>query len=467
MTPTTRVPIRAGHLHGAAFWDPHLHTFAVTLDVFTGCSNDGDGDVTATGLGGLHYPPRSIRHGTRCAEFVTADALLNHLRAVGLPPDEPTLAAVDRYGRVIADAVGETEFIGLTSGGRSGESPVRSLYLRTPVGHLLRLNPRIDHLDYRPDWGNVGPGTVETARLMCEVAFLRRPGPDLDAFALSLTYEFLSDAAADFSVSAGAICDWYLTDSEPWTTLDDATIIGRIRAIARAPCAADRGRARESGYREGGARWGGTFRGQHRRRRCRGEQLLGFFAVAVAASVVLPRVPFGRYASSIRSRCWAPGPTSWDTDSWRWLLGGSFERLAGRTRTSAGWPCTGGVGELGTALVAAAGLLGPAIVGGLVIVLGARAGTARRIPGGARCWSWFCRCSSSCGTCSAWLRSASSAVHSSRGRVRRSSPGSGGLGPADRGPALSGESGNPRLHVHRVVRARWGPHRELRHGRHR
>lgn len=224
MTPTTKVPISAGHLRGAAFWDPHLQTFAVTLDVFI-----GSGGGAAIGREDRHYPPPSIRHGTRCAEFVTSDALLNHLRAVGLPPDEATLAAVDRYGRVIADAVGETEFVGLTVGGVDGVATDRLLFLRTPVGNLLRLNPRIAHQDYRLDWGNVGSATVETARLMCEIAFLRRPGPDLDAFALSLTYELLNEAAADFSVSAGAICDWYLTDSEPWTTLEESQL-RRIRA---------------------------------------------------------------------------------------------------------------------------------------------------------------------------------------------------------------------------------------------
>jgi hypothetical protein len=56
---------------------------------------------------------------------------------------------------------------------------------------------------------------------MCEIAFLRRPGPDMEAFALALTYEFLAEAGPDFSVSATGLCDWYLTDAAPWTTLDD------------------------------------------------------------------------------------------------------------------------------------------------------------------------------------------------------------------------------------------------------
>lgn len=210
MTPTTKVPINAGHLQGSAFWDARLHTFAVTLDVF----HDLDGREQC-------YPPRSIRHGTRCAEFVTSDALLNHLAGIGLSPDEETLATVDRYGRAIAGAVGETEFVGLTNRAEpNAGNRERHLYLRTPVGQLLQLNPRIAHADHRLDWGNVGPATVETARLMGEIAFLRRPGSDLDAFALALTYEFLGDAPDDFSLSAGAVCDWFVTDSEPWTSID-------------------------------------------------------------------------------------------------------------------------------------------------------------------------------------------------------------------------------------------------------
>ncbi len=243
MTPTTRVPIRAGHLRGAAFWDPFLHTFAVTLDVFAPITPGVVGGPSGTvgAKGGDRYPPSSVRHGTRCAEFVTADALLNHLRAVGLPPDEATLAAVDRYGRVIADAVGETEFVGLTTGRSGGGPPDRLLLLRMPTGELLQLHPRIAHPDYRVDWGNVGAATVDTARLMCEIAFLRRPGPDLDAFALSLTYEFLHEADADFSVSAAAVCDWYLTDSEPWTTLaeDDLVAIRASLGSARSATGAE------------------------------------------------------------------------------------------------------------------------------------------------------------------------------------------------------------------------------------
>lgn len=212
MTPTTRVPIRAGNLAGKVFWDPLLHTFAVTLDVFLDKPEQ-------------RYPPQYVRHGTRRAEFVTTDALLNHLRALGLAPDEESLVTVDRYGRVIAGAVGETEFVGITPGGRKGRGSTgamaRRLFLRTPVGDLLELNPRIDHVDHRVDWGNVFPATIDTARLMCEIAFLRRPGPDMETFALALTYEFLAEAGSDFSVSATGVCDWYLTDAAPWTTLDD------------------------------------------------------------------------------------------------------------------------------------------------------------------------------------------------------------------------------------------------------
>jgi hypothetical protein len=224
MTPTTKVPIVAGHLRGSAFWDPRLHTFAVTLDVFE--SDEATPPCPPPECPPTRcYPPSSIRHGTRFAEFITSDALLNHLTGMGLSPDEQSLAAVDRYGRVIADALGETEFVGLTtSAGTATEPPVRRLFLRTPVGKLLPLNPRITHIDHRFDWGNVGPSTVDTARLIGEISFIRRPGSDLDAFALALTYEFLGDAADDFSVSASAVCDWYLTDSEPWTTIETSAL---------------------------------------------------------------------------------------------------------------------------------------------------------------------------------------------------------------------------------------------------
>ncbi len=106
-------------------------------------------------------------------------------------------------------------------------------------------------------------------------------------------------------------------------------------------------------------------------------QLLAFFAVAVVASVVLPRVPFGRYVlyPFALLGTWAH---ELGHGIMAILLGGSFERLQ-VDRTLGGVAVYRGVGELGTALVAAAGLLGPALVGAVVILLGARTGAARRI----------------------------------------------------------------------------------------
>jgi len=100
------------------------------------------------------------------------------------------------------------------------------------------------------------------------------------------------------------------------------------------------------------------------------EELLPFFAGAVALSLVLPRLPYGRallYPFSLLGT-WAH---ELGHGLFAMMAGGSFERLeiysnlGGQARFS-------GVRRLGTAFTAFGGLLGPAIAGGLIIVLGSR-----------------------------------------------------------------------------------------------
>lgn len=199
--------LRAGHLGGRALWDDRLQTFAAVLDVFEHERS---------------FPPPTVRFGTRTAEFVTSDALANHLIGVELAPDTESLTELCCLGQAVAEAVGHAELVGLDG---------RRLYLRTPSGTLLGLRSRIDHDDYRHRWGDPGPATVETARLMCEVAWMRRPNPDVEAFALALTMEHLAAAEPDFSMAAATICDWFLTDAEPSTSLGPEDLAAIRRAV--------------------------------------------------------------------------------------------------------------------------------------------------------------------------------------------------------------------------------------------
>lgn len=213
----TDTPLHAGRLRGRALWDEHLQTFAAVLDVFDGCHvAAGPSTRPAQPADPAHpaYPPPSVRIGTRCAEFATVDALVNHLVAIGLAPSGDDLGPLYRLGQLVADALGEPELVGLTDHTGSGR-----LYLVTPDRTVLGVNPRFAHADHQPTWGHTGRGTIETARLICEAAFLRRPGQDAEAFALALTYEFLATADRDFSLSAVSLADWFLTDSPLSTAL--------------------------------------------------------------------------------------------------------------------------------------------------------------------------------------------------------------------------------------------------------
>jgi hypothetical protein len=216
MTLTESVSIRAGHLVGTACWDSRLQTYAALLQLFD-----------------RHqvYPPPYARHGIRTAEFVTADALANHLAGIGLDLDGGSRAELQRLSRHVAATAGEAELVGLT-----GSAGCRHLFVVTPSRLMLRLNPRVDHRDYRLNWGDAGPGTIETARLICEQVWVRAPAHDIDTFALAFTMEHLASVAADFAFSASALCDWYLTDSDLLSSLGDddlARFRRRLRLLVR------------------------------------------------------------------------------------------------------------------------------------------------------------------------------------------------------------------------------------------
>lgn len=109
-------------------------------------------------------------------------------------------------------------------------------------------------------------------------------------------------------------------------------------------------------------------------------RLMIFFWVAAVVSFVLPRIPYGRnvlYPFALLS--------TWIHEMGHGLFaiiaGGSFNRLVLFSNLG-GTAYSSGVGSLGRAFVAAGGLLGPALAGGLIIVLGSREGTARWVLAG-------------------------------------------------------------------------------------
>ncbi len=207
MPPPVRIV--AGELDGHAFWDEQCQTFAVSLDVFErGVAPAHDGPPSA-------FMPSTVRHGTRFAQFITTDSLANHLAAVGLGLDAASLQALCHLGREVSCRLGDAEFVGFTAPGIR-----HHLYLKTPAGVMVAMRPTLDHPDHDLRWGDTSEATVETARLLCEQAWVRPPAADIEIFALALTHEYLALVDSDFSLNAPAVCDWFLTDSPPSTMLD-------------------------------------------------------------------------------------------------------------------------------------------------------------------------------------------------------------------------------------------------------
>lgn len=104
-------------------------------------------------------------------------------------------------------------------------------------------------------------------------------------------------------------------------------------------------------------------------------RLMAFFWIAAAVSLILPRIPYGRtllYPFALLG--------TWAHEMGHGLVailaGGSFNRLL-IYQNLGGTAYSSGVGSFGRAFVAGGGLLGPAIAGGIIIVLGSRESTAR------------------------------------------------------------------------------------------
>ncbi|MGB5759684.1 MAG: M50 family metallopeptidase [Acidimicrobiales bacterium] len=109
-------------------------------------------------------------------------------------------------------------------------------------------------------------------------------------------------------------------------------------------------------------------------------RLMAFFWIATAVSLILPRIPYGRhllYPFALLG--------TWAHEMGHGLVaimaGGTFNRLV-IYQNLGGTAYSSGVGTLGRAFVSAGGLLGPALAGGAIIILGSRESTARWVLAG-------------------------------------------------------------------------------------
>ncbi len=211
MTMNTVISIRAGNLDGKLFWDRRLQSYVVLLQLF---------DHLGT------YPPPVKRLGSRLAEFVTVDALANHLQGLGLALDSPSLDALQDLRHDVSSSDGGAEIVGLVD-----DEGGRHLFLLTPSRVRVRLQPTIDHPAYAFSWGDDGSTTIETARTICELVLVRSLAEDVDIFALTLTVDYLAGIEGDFSLNADGLCDWYLADLPLGTELGPIDLLALHRDL--------------------------------------------------------------------------------------------------------------------------------------------------------------------------------------------------------------------------------------------
>ncbi|MEM8924318.1 MAG: hypothetical protein AAGD35_12520 [Actinomycetota bacterium] len=89
----------------------------------------------------------------------------------------------------------------------------RRLFLRAADGRSVELQPPMGHPAYAFRWGDRSSATYDTAVAIGRLTLAPMTADELDAFALGLVTEFLIDADDDFSLSAPALCAWFLADA--------------------------------------------------------------------------------------------------------------------------------------------------------------------------------------------------------------------------------------------------------------
>ena len=161
------------------------------------------------------WPPSRKRYGVRLVEWVTVDALLAHMEAIGLGLDPESAADFFELGRVVSETVGECEVAGVIDA-----AGVHRLFVVTPSRQTVEINPQFAHRDYRFGWGDLGSATLDVARIIGERVLGSCGAVEAEMFALGLASEVLQSVDGSFSLSIASLCDWWLVDAEPHTSLD-------------------------------------------------------------------------------------------------------------------------------------------------------------------------------------------------------------------------------------------------------
>ncbi len=193
-------PISVGPFSAEFCWNSHLQTYQVSIALIE------------------QMVSCNVTYGSRFAEFITPDSLLNYLRARGYEVGSTSVEKIFD----LRDKVSSCESVPELIGYRTDKG--HTLFIATPSGQYLQILPLMQHNDYKFSWGDTSVRTIETARRIHTLLWNESTVESSETFALSFVYEYLKSCEEVFSLSLHSICDWYASDAALQTSLSKETV---------------------------------------------------------------------------------------------------------------------------------------------------------------------------------------------------------------------------------------------------
>ena len=256
-----RLAVVAGARNGWISWDRHRCTYRADIDLFghldTGSAlgrrparqdEAGDrSDRTALMLdldgtwawltdGRPGTLPEWVTIGTRVAEFVTVDVLVDRLQRLGLGLDRRSRHRLIDLRSRIEHHWGEVFVCGQVDELPEGHELGRPFHLSLclPDRRRLPVLPPLGHRDHRFGWGRPDGSTLRTSRAIVDTVWSDRRDAEIRSVVAELALVFLADVRGDFAWSAGRLADWIATgdaDPAPFLPADPASIWHHARPL--------------------------------------------------------------------------------------------------------------------------------------------------------------------------------------------------------------------------------------------
>lgn len=184
------------------YWNDSFQTFSADIAPF---------GVWRGSLPGAAAAQRTI--GARPGEFVTVDALVNHMRSVGLRPSRASVEPLVDLREMATAQHGDSKFVGITEPGGG-----QRLFLSLPGGQQIPVRSTLDAPGYAHRWGanwlvSGAVSTLDTARVILRLAWSSQLDSQTEFAALALSKMEPLDQPAGFSLNANSVCDWFLLDT--------------------------------------------------------------------------------------------------------------------------------------------------------------------------------------------------------------------------------------------------------------